>query len=59
MRKTFTIHHISGETAEMTYSIDARSAVERHPNEWAFEPFSDEQVRAYQAANNKAIYASA
>lgn len=59
MRKTFTIYHISGDTAEMTYSIDARSAVERHPDEWSFEPFSEDQVRAYQAAGNQAILKSA
>ncbi|NRP19901.1 hypothetical protein LPJGGPFB_03159 [Ensifer adhaerens] len=58
MNRPVTIYHISGETAEMTYSIDARSAVERHPNEWSFEPFSEEQVRAHKVAN-KAMSASA
>ena len=33
-----TIHHVNGE-ATTTYAIDARQAVERFPDQWAYEPW--------------------
>ena len=39
-----TIHRINGEAATMT-ALDARQAVQNHPKEWAYEPFSAEARR--------------
>ena len=43
-----TIYRINGDTADISF-CDAREAVQNHPDEWSFEPFSPAQMAADRA----------
>ncbi|RAX40744.1 hypothetical protein [Rhizobium tropici] len=47
-----TIYRNNGDTAEVSF-CDAREAVQNHPAEWSFEPFSPAQMAAAHAKQDE------
>ncbi len=45
MLNKVTIYRNNGDTAEVSF-CDAREAVQNHPSEWSYEPFSPAQMAA-------------
>jgi hypothetical protein len=48
-------HHIIAGAFTFPYSVDAHSAVARHPGEWSFEPWSHDAVAKAREANGEVL----
>lgn len=58
MATMVTCHRIDGSSAQM-WSVDAKEACRRHPNEWSMQPFSEAQRKKWQDEQDKAQAARA
>jgi hypothetical protein len=52
------IFRINGETAEID-AVDARSACDRHPDEWSLRPWSSAEIETAKKAEAEAARESA